>query len=78
MLTGSLLAVLLLAKALVLPWAGAHWTAWSPLVWFGQDLLVAGGFYFVERYLHRAVNLAAYVLLALYTAVNGTSVPIAR
>ena len=66
-----LLAVLVSAKALTLIGREVPLSAWSPLAYFWQDVLVALIFFVVDRQVRRpALAWLAYALLAAYAALN--------
>jgi sulfatase-like protein len=69
----SLLAVLILAKSLslLLLRDGFGWSAWGPIAYFWQDVLVVLIFHAIDRLLGRPlVAWTAYAALAVYAAIN--------
>jgi glucan phosphoethanolaminetransferase (alkaline phosphatase superfamily) len=72
----SLLAVFIVAKICVLAGRALPLSAWTPIAYVWQDLLVASLFALVDWWLRRPLaGWAAYGLVVLYTALN---VPVAR
>ena len=72
----SLLAVLVLAKAIMLAGYGIPLSVWAPFAYFWQDVLVALVFGIVSALIRRrALIWAGYALVVIYVAIN---VPVTR